>query len=845
LNYLRESYGGLGFIIVAMVLTSMFPEVYSLMTASPQAIENYSNVQASTNVGEVAPIVLPVKIFKNLQGVRIDRLLVSSCLDTSIISLPKLVPRSFSRTLLASANATVIIPDVGDGILTEDDFIIISIPISSVVGSINTSTLFWNVLAAKYGLRERYIAIIPQGVRVLTDKGIQSLQTDLCLGIYYDQDSKRQPPIRETPYDTSILEKIGEALGLKTPATPKFFSNFSSNEAILAENTWNKWLSSIRGKLKSLDLGKGVIAKYDRREAFIYDPSGDRLIAEIKEKTVYKEKSKYEPAYYLINGGGGGPTAFYQFNLRLLNKTQVMDSITKNLYLGFNIYSATIYIYANSSSSSLQAKLNITVKVIDTDSGSTTWSGSYSYSLGDTPTSIYISPSIPYSSSKRYNISITYSYAGGSYPYVVISTLDLEKVWNTMPTNQTTTAYQILSVGIANIRDYNEPAELPPYCQRAKASDMLDPKLYGTYGSVASQGLILESPATSITMDSNTMNGLFVDSINKLSPVLYLDICILNKNQAPEKIKITVKVDGVTYAEQTVEAPLRPYFGYAGFTIYLDTNNIRGYGHMVTIEHNSTSWNMYFFIDALIEFKYSPEVWREDSYFTWVHIRIPWLKLNLAQGKGSGYVYKSSIVVDTKVFWSLGDYYILLKHLISSVYDANGNAPRIYGASVAIKPLSEPSNFGCNLKRTTGTKYDQYIGAVVSLWGFISTGIEVYSWFSGLSIEVSAGVFVADRLVELLQGLKESLNVERTSDGYYVCSWSPGINDYKEGELELFITYPSQPENNTFYVLLDDNEGWRLRPVKVTIPVYSYDDVMNSIDERFVGYYGRVDVYYG
>ncbi|MCI4456771.1 MAG: hypothetical protein JHC19_01655, partial [Desulfurococcaceae archaeon] len=65
---------------------------------------------------DVAHIILPVSVLKDLHGIRFDSLIASSCDDNNTLIIPKLVPRKFFRTFLSPINATILMPDVDDGI---------------------------------------------------------------------------------------------------------------------------------------------------------------------------------------------------------------------------------------------------------------------------------------------------------------------------------------------------------------------------------------------------------------------------------------------------------------------------------------------------------------------------------------------------------------------------------------------------------------------------------------------------------------------------------------------------------------------------------------------------------
>jgi len=269
------------------------------------------------------------------------------------------------------------------------------------------------------------------------------------------------------------------------------------------------------------------------------------------------------------------------------------------------------------------------------------WSIDQTYILSSSPSDIHIYPSIPSDTTRRFNISITYYYAGGSYPYIITSTLINHKIWDEMPTNQTSKAYQILSLGIASLRD--PYSGYPPSgCQRAKASNMLDPSKYGF--STLRQGIIMSSLISSLTVDSDVMNGLYYDSLYGSSPILYIDICVRNPSSTSYTGTINIKIDGTTIASKSVSMSTSSSFGYVGFTLLQWSNPLGGHGHLITIEHNFPSNSgVELYIDILLEYQYAPEVWKETSYSTWFSKVGIWSKTILSQDVSLRSLYRSYI----------------------------------------------------------------------------------------------------------------------------------------------------------------------------------------------------------
>jgi len=613
MNILNKYLETLGLLSLMLLILSIIPvEILSAkgLNENTSVDTQIINKDLLSSSRDVVHIILPVSVLKDLHGIRFDSLIASSCDDNNTLIIPKLVPRKFFRTFLSPINATILMPDVDDGILNGNDLLILTVPIPRSGSGKDFSSCPWNVYAVKHGLRDRYVIKLSQGAKIFTETGVKILPFTVGVAIYYDHDHNRKPHLRDLPFDMELLAKISDVLNIERPKTHIVFPNFVG-EAEKAEIFWNTWLNTIRERLISLKLSDNMVVSHEHREGFIYDPAYDRVVAEIldkeAEKKIFEEVRNIYPTAALIDGGGG-PSRFYEFVLITLNKTILTGSRSVNIYLGYNIYSSVVFIRANSTSSS-DSYLGVQINVIDTDTGQIVWSNSYTYTLSITPSNIYLYPSIPFDTTRRFNISITYYYAGGSYPYIILSTLRISKVWENMPINQTSKAYQILSVGIASLRPYKVSDYLPPGCQRAKASDMLDPSVYER-----SQGIIMSSSISSLTIDSDVMNGLYYDSLYGSSPILYIDICVRNLSSTSYTGTISIKIDGATVASKNVSMSTSSSFGYVGFTLLQWSNPLGGRGHFITIEHNFPSDSgVELYIDILVEYQYAPEIWKKRA----------------------------------------------------------------------------------------------------------------------------------------------------------------------------------------------------------------------------------------
>jgi len=90
---------------------------------------------------------------------------------------------------------------------------------------------------------------------------------------------------------------------------------------------------------------------------------------------------------------------------------------------------------------------------------------------------------------------------------------------------------------------------------------------------------------------------------------------------------------------------------------------------------------------------------------------------------------------------------------------------------------------------------------------------------------VSVATFSVSLVLKVLSLAPESAGVTVTPNGYYVCSWSPGINDCKTVKLEMVVTYQYRTPDTRYSVVVVANDMWRLRPIEVRIPVYTFEQI--------------------
>jgi hypothetical protein len=300
-----------------------------------------------SNVYKFVTLALPVKLFRNLVGVSITSIVASPCHDDTIGIFPYVLPKRFMRSFMPSLNATVLLPDFGDGVLTEDDVLILGVPIPIGVlteddvlilgvpipiGRATSTRCGWAVHAVKSGLRERYLVTLGQGMQVATEKGLEALQNPITIAIYFDGNQSRRSLIYGMPFDVEALKTLSKALGVQLPKQPRLVHDFDATEIIEAENAWNNWLKNIRSRVvaEANSIARTLTATYERRAGFVYDPLSDRVVVEIEskevEKAAYQQLKDVYPQAHLIDGGGGGPSQLYDFTFIIGHRTRVSYS---------------------------------------------------------------------------------------------------------------------------------------------------------------------------------------------------------------------------------------------------------------------------------------------------------------------------------------------------------------------------------------------------------------------------------------------------------------------------------------------------------------------------------------
>ncbi|MGC9010310.1 MAG: hypothetical protein ACP5I7_06845, partial [Sulfolobales archaeon] len=596
----------LGFILFTLLITFIYGDTLYLtaLAESEDPAKNY----------EIVYIILPAETLRDLHGLRINNLFAAVCYDKNIILMPIMIPRKFVVTLDLSNNMFTPLIDLGDGTINKESYLVIPLPLSTSATSNSSENCSWSILAVKYGLRERYLIKLPPGHKVISGNRFIELKTPIDLAIYFDSENKFF--IGYVAYDLSVLKVISEALGLETPQEIRESSGFPRG-AISAMEQWNSWLNKIFEKLRSLDLDKDIILVREHREVFIYDPVENNIIYESNNKTMAEEiydRVKIQwPSARIVSAEG--VHSLYEFIVKALKKTILSNTTGVNIYVGYSVYNSVLYLRTYSSSPT-DSLLGLSLYVIDTDTGEIFWRKSYVYTLSSTPIDILISPNVPFTESKRYNISIFLESLKGSPITIDEATLLIHKIWSKMPINQTSRGYQILSTGIPRAKDFNK-------CLSSEISEIVDLRT-----KEHRQGIVVSSKIKSVTIALDLVNGLYLSRRNNISPVLYLDLCIENRGVIDVYDKeILVKINGVEYSRTKIQRIPAQDLVSAKITVPIEINLIQGKGSILTIEHNLPD-NTIIYLDALIQYLYAPEAWRETSYGSWVFAIAPWAMIS-------------------------------------------------------------------------------------------------------------------------------------------------------------------------------------------------------------------------
>jgi len=252
------------------ITTSTTSTLYTYTSTTD--IGNQVNTETSAEEFKlrVIYVVLPLKNFTKLHNlVKANAILVAPCYVEEVFDLPRVIPRKFKPSLYPSLRAVLLEPDIGDGYLGEEDYIIINLPIPEKPSHNITSRCEWHELAYRMGFLYRYLVTLKPGLKIFTDRGIEVLNTSIIIAIYY---TYSKPLIGSgIPFDVQQTLSIGDAVGLERPSEPLAVKiEYNSIEEIesksieawrkaeKASETWNNWLNELHKKLEELELDKYI-----------------------------------------------------------------------------------------------------------------------------------------------------------------------------------------------------------------------------------------------------------------------------------------------------------------------------------------------------------------------------------------------------------------------------------------------------------------------------------------------------------------------------------------------------------------------------------------------------------
>jgi hypothetical protein len=168
---------GLAILLTVALLLPLYTSISPALepsTFTETDLQTQPQTQApQSNAYKFVTLALPVKLLRNLVGVSITSIVASPCHDDTIVIFPYVLPKRFMRSFVPSLNAMALLPDFGDGVLTEDDVLILGVPIP--IGRATSARCGWAVHAVKSGLRERYLVTLGQGMQVATENGLEAL----------------------------------------------------------------------------------------------------------------------------------------------------------------------------------------------------------------------------------------------------------------------------------------------------------------------------------------------------------------------------------------------------------------------------------------------------------------------------------------------------------------------------------------------------------------------------------------------------------------------------------------------------------------------------------------------
>jgi len=551
----------------------------------------------------------------------------------------------------------------------------------------------WGVQYAKKRLRNRAFVEVQKGsiVYIVSEKKIINLEISIRFYIYFDKKFGNY----KIPIDESITELVKSLELDKYPASVK-------------------------------------VIKIEYRKNFLLNEKLTKIIdIDVDEKIIQQSGLSGIDSEAEVSG--------YWFALRLIN-TSIIDYVTKELYVGKYIYSSELKIRANSTSSS-NSILEVKIKVIDIATESQVDSITRSYTLGKDPVSITIYPNIPYSSTSRYKVYITFRHVDGAKPYIALATFAYKKVYPKQPIPQTSLHRQIISTGVSFSDEIGRASR---------------------YGDL--YGLKMISGKTNcITFDTQYINGMYYESI--ASGNISIDILFENRLDTSVEGYVYIYVNGVKVGEEHIRLSKYTNPGHSkkiNFTIglsYLIPNNLWTSESYITIEHTLNLPDVYAYYDVAIDALYTPEVWDPRSK-SWVEFITPLAKVFANNYYGYTHIAGINLVIEPKATLRGNPAPIRVKLKAST----NKQCDNCHIGSIKIKlyiPNELPSTVGhgyYKIENDYSSIIEESIEPITTAHYLLATSLRSLSLLGIVSIPfpISARIFAAELFFAILQGAKSN-----------------------------------------------------------------------------------------
>ena len=789
---------------LALIILIVAPYTYVFVYASTYSVPIGPSNKSRVTIDFVVAS-FKANIISSIIGSKISSLHIATCIGNELIEGSiYITPRRYVKSFLPPLNRSIEIPIIGEDKVLENDTLIAIIPVpknileSDSIGISSTryasgieliGSCGWGVQYAKKRLHNRVFVEIPIGSRVYiaSINKVVNLKTPIRFYIYFDKEIGSH----RTPIDISIT-KLAKSLEL------------------------DKYSTLVK------------VVRIDHKKNFLLNEGLTKIIDTNVDTKVIQQS---EPPVI----DGGGEASGYWFALRLIN-TSIIDYVAKELYVGKYVYSSELRIRANSTSTTSNAVLEVKIKVIDVTTGDQVSSIVRSYTLGKDPVSITLYPDIPYSSTSRYKVSITFRHIDGAKPYIILATLAYKKVYPEQPIPQTSLHRQIISTGVS----------FPDEIGRASQ--------YGNlYGLKMVPGEI-----DCITFDTQYINGMYYESI--ASGNISIDILFENRLDTSVEGYVYIYVNGIKVGEEYVGLSKHTDPGYSkkvSFTIslsHLISNNLWTSGSYITIEHTLNLSGIYVYYDVAIDALYAPEVWDPESK-SWVEFMTPLAKVFANNYYGYVRIAGISLVMEPKATLR-GNPAPIRTTLKASIDKGCYNC---YIGSIKIR-LYIPSELpltlsaGCyKIENDYSSVIEEAIGLAATAHYLLATGLESLSLLGIVSIPspVSVGIFVAGLFFTILQGVKSGGSTTWYSEnGYTVIEYiyDPGWNTPKYGEyrLEATLGLVSQGGGYTLYfdaVICTSESVTYVFKTPATIYLQSLNDLPKE-SEDYTGFYSRSDIGY-